>query len=140
MLAQGVSRLEGKTTSEGHETRNTAVVSSRVISSNPARLCSASEQHHVFIYCTVSVQHAQYCYYIHLMAFFSRTTWVSRYQKGKPFWILLEQEMTGWQWHQLDHMQIICASLQADNHASYSPLILYRLDALPATQPTASKH
>ena len=23
------------------------------------------------------------------------TTWVSRHQKGKPFWILLKQEMTG---------------------------------------------
>jgi len=53
---------------------------------------------------------------------FSRTTWVSRHQKGKPFWILLEQEMTGWQWHQLGHMQIICTSLQTDNHASISPL------------------
>ena len=31
-------------------------------------------------------------------AFFSRTTWVSRHQKGKLFWILLEQE-TEWQWH-----------------------------------------
>jgi len=30
---------------------------------------------------------------------FSRTTWVSRHQKGKPFWILLKQEMMGWQWH-----------------------------------------
>jgi len=28
---------------------------------------------------------------------FSRTTWVSGHQKGKPFWILLEQEMIGWQ-------------------------------------------
>jgi len=46
----------------------------------------------------------------------SRTTWVSRHQKGKPFWILLEQEMMGWQWHQLDHMQISCTSLQTDNH------------------------
>jgi len=27
---------------------------------------------------------------------FSRTTWVSRHQKGKPFWILQEQEMTRW--------------------------------------------
>jgi len=27
----------------------------------------------------------------------------------------------GWQWHQLDHMQIICTSLQTDNHASTSP-------------------
>jgi len=42
----------------------------------------------------------------------SRTTWVSRHQKGKPFWILLEQEMMGLQWHQLGHMQIICTSLQ----------------------------
>ena len=50
------------------------------------------------------------------MAFFSRTTSVSQHQKGKPFWILLEQEMMGWQWHQLDHMQIICTSLQIDNH------------------------
>ena len=37
---------------------------------------------------------------------FSRTTWVSRHQKGKAFWILLEQEMMGWQWHQLDHRQM----------------------------------
>jgi len=48
--------------------------------------------------------------------------------------------MMGWQWHQLDHMQIICASLQIDNHASTSPLSSYRPDALPAAQPTASKH
>jgi len=26
----------------------------------------------------------------------------------------VEQEMMGWQWHQLDHMQIICTSLQTD--------------------------
>jgi len=44
---------------------------------------------------------------------FARSTWVSRQQKSKPFWILLKQEMTRWQWHQLDHMQIICTSLQA---------------------------
>ena len=53
---------------------------------------------------------------------FSRTTWVSRQQKGKPFCILLEEEMMGWQWHQPDHMQIICIWLQTDNHASTSPL------------------
>jgi len=52
---------------------------------------------------------------------FSRTAWVSRHQKGKPFWILMKQEMMGWHWHQLDHMQIICTSLQTDNHASTSP-------------------
>ena len=31
----------------------------------------------------------------------------------------------GWQWHQLDHMQIICTSLQTDNYASTSPLSFY---------------
>jgi len=34
----------------------------------------------------------------------------------------MKQEMMGWQWHQLDHMQIICTSLQTDNHASTSQL------------------
>ena len=38
--------------------------------------------------------------------------------------------MMGWQWHQLDHMQIICTSLQTDNHTSTSPLSFYRLDAM----------
>ena len=28
----------------------------------------------------------------------------------------------GWQWHQPDHMQVICTSLQTDNHASTSSL------------------
>jgi len=45
---------------------------------------------------------------------FFKTTWVSWHQEGKPFWILLEQEMTGWQWHQLDHMQVHSSSLQTD--------------------------
>jgi len=45
-------------------------------------------------------------YYICLMALFSTTIRVRWHQTGKPFWILLEQEMMGWQWHQLDHMQI----------------------------------
>ena len=36
------------------------------------------------------------------------------------YWILLEQQMMGWQGHQLDHMQIICTMLQTDNHASTS--------------------
>ena len=64
----------------------------------------------------------------------------SRHQKGKPFWILMKQEMMEWQWHQLDHMQIVCTSLQTDNHASTSPLCFYRPDTLSATQPTTSKH
>ena len=29
-----------------------------------------------------------------------------------------EAEMMRWQWHQLDHTQVTCTSLQTDNHAS----------------------
>jgi len=72
------------------------------------------------------------------------TTWVSWHQikdrPDKPFWILVEQEIMGWQWHQLKNMQIIYNSLQTENHTSTSPLSFYRPDALPAAQPTASKH
>jgi len=32
----------------------------------------------------------------------------------------MKQEMTGWQWHQPDHMQIVCTSLQTNNFASTS--------------------
>jgi len=46
----------------------------------------------------------------------------------------------GWQWYQLDHVQVICTSLQTDNHASTSPLSFYRPDALHDTQSAASKH
>ena len=49
---------------------------------------------------------------------FSRTTWASRHQKDYTILDFNEAKMTGWQWHQLDHMQIVCTSLQTDNHAS----------------------
>jgi len=29
----------------------------------------------------------------------------------KPIWILMKQEMMGWQWHQLNHVQIVCTLL-----------------------------
>ena len=75
---------------------------------------------------------------VHLFnGLFSRTTWVSRHQKGKPFWILLEQEMIGWQWHQLDHMQVICTSLQTDNHAITSPIDFLQAGC-PSCLPTNS--
>jgi len=32
----------------------------------------------------------------------------------------MKKEIMGWQWHQLDHMQIICTSQQTDIHASTS--------------------
>jgi len=52
----------------------------------------------------------------------------------------MKQEMMGWQWHQLDHMWIICISLQT-NHANTLTLsILYRPDTLSDAQLTVSKH
>jgi len=41
-------------------------------------------------------------------------------KKAEPLWILMRQDTTGWQWHQLDHMQIIRTSFQVDNHISTS--------------------
>jgi len=66
-------------------------------------------------------------------------TRVGRYQKGKTYLDFTEARESDWLWHQLGHMQV-CASLQTDNHTSTPPLSFYRPDALPAAQPTASKH
>jgi len=67
---------------------------------------------------------------------FPRTTWVSRYRKGKTNLDLnaaKNDRVLGRQWHQLDHMQ-------TDNHINTPSLNFYRLDALPDAQPTVSKH
>ena len=40
----------------------------------------------------------------------------------------------------MDHVQIICTSLQTDNHASNSSLNFYRPNALPDAQRAVSKH
>jgi len=64
---------------------------------------------------------------------FSRTTLVSRCQRGKTSLDVNEAThdgVWGWQWHQLDHMQTICTSLQTDNHTNTSSLNFYRPDAL----------
>ena len=45
--------------------------------------------------------------------------------------------MMGWQWHQLDHMQVICTLLQTDNHASTSSLKFLRAGC-PSCHPTNS--
>jgi len=68
-----------------------------------------------------------------------RTTRVSRYQKGKAIWILQKQETvsgSGVSW-------VVCKStpccrqitMPVPHHS-----VFYRPDALPATQPTVSKH
>ena len=67
----------------------------------------------------------------------SGTTRVSRYQRSKT-----SLDFTGdseWQWHQLGRMQL-CTSLQTDSRQHFTSQVFYRPDALPAAQPTASKH
>jgi len=66
---------------------------------------------------------------------------VSRHKKGKTNLDFTEARNSEWQWHQLGHMQV-CTSLQTDNQASTPPLSFLQAgpDALPAAQPTASKH
>ena len=70
----------------------------------------------------------------------TRTARIGWYQKDKPSWILLKQEMMGWQWHQLDHMQVICTSLQTDNHASNTSLDASVLPLLRRTKTTKTSH
>ena len=59
---------------------------------------------------------------------FSRTAWISRYRKGKTRLDLNEAKdggVWGMQWHQLDHVQTVCASFQTDNHTNTSSLNFY---------------
>ena len=75
--------------------------------------------------------------------FFSRTTWVRRYQKGKTSLDLNEARDDGvlgcsdisWA-----IMQAICTSLQTDSHTNTPPVNFYRPYALPDAQPTVSQH
>jgi len=94
-------------------------------------------------YCGLHAVEYSMLFYTHTHPFngpLSGTTQVSRHQKGKINLNFTEARDSEWQWHQLGHMQI-CTSLQTNNHASTPPLsFFYRPDALPATQPTASKH
>jgi len=71
---------------------------------------------------------------------FSVTTQLSRYQKGKTNLDFTRD--SEWQWHQLRRMQV-CTSLQTDKLRQphqHPHSVFYRPDALPAAQPTASKH
>ena len=69
----------------------------------------------------------------------SGTTQVSRYQKGKTNLDFSDARDSGWQWHQLGHMQV-GTSLQIITRPAPHHSVFYRPDALPAAQPTASKH
>jgi len=61
---------------------------------------------------------------------------VSRYQKGKTKLDFTEARDSGWQWHQLGHMQV-CTSLQTNNHAS-TPLLSFLQAGCPSCRPTNS--
>jgi len=64
----------------------------------------------------------------------SRSTWVSRYQKGKTNLDFTDARDSEWQWHQLGHTQV-CTSLQTDNHASTPPLSFFT-GRMPFLQPS----
>jgi len=64
---------------------------------------------------------------------------VGWYQKGKTNLDFTEARDSEWQWHQLGYMQVY-TSLQTDNIPAPHHSVFYRPDALPAAQPTASKH
>ena len=66
----------------------------------------------------------------------SRTTWVSRYQKGKTNLDFTEAKDSERQWHQLGYVQV-CTSLQTDNHASTPPLSFLQAGC-PSCRPTNS--
>jgi len=66
----------------------------------------------------------------------SRTTRVSRYQKGKTNLDFTEATDSEWQWHQLGRMQV-CTSLQTDNHTSTPPLSFLQAGC-PSCRPTNS--
>ena len=56
--------------------------------------------------------------------------WVSQYQKSRTSLDLNEARddgVLGWQWHQLDHMQTVCTSLQTNT----SPDCLYMVQLMP---------
>ena len=67
----------------------------------------------------------------------SGTTRVSRYQKGKTNLDFAEARDSEWQWHQLGKSAPSSRQITtpAPHHSGF-----YRPDALPAAQPTASKH
>ena len=66
----------------------------------------------------------------------SRTTRVSRYQKGKTNLDFTGARDGEWQWNQLGHMQV-CTLLQTDNHTSTPPLCFLQAGC-PSCCPTNS--
>jgi len=94
---------------------------------------------YIYIYIYTYTYTYTYTYNNHLQPFnglFSRTTWVSRYQKGKTNLDFTGARDSEWQWHRPDHTQV-CTSLQTDNHASTPPLCFLQAGC-PSCRPTNS--
>jgi len=72
----------------------------------------------------------------------SGTTRVSQYQKRKTNLDFTEERDNEWQWHQQGRMQVCTSPTQITMPAPHQATtqVFYRHDALPATQPTASKY
>jgi len=70
---------------------------------------------------------------------FSGTTRVSQYQKGKTNLDFTGARDSKWQWHQLGICKSAPPSRQMTMPAPHHS-VFYRPDALPAAQPTVSKH
>ena len=97
------------------------------------RRCSASRN------CRCTVPTSAWASHLLVIRRSAHTAACSSLPSCKTHTRLSEATDSEWQWHQLGHMQV-CILLQTDKHASTSPLSVYRLDALPAAQPTVSKH
>ena len=98
----------------------------------PTKVCQNFAVRHKYIFITHTHTHT-------FNGPFSGTTRVSQYQKGKPVWVLLQQETmsgSGISW-------AVCKSAprfrQTTTPAPHHS-VFYRPDALPASQPGASKH
>ena len=63
---------------------------------------------------------------------------MSQYQKGKTNLDFAEARDSGWQWHQLGHMQV-CTSLQTDNHTSTPPLFMFFTGRMPFLPPNQQR-
>ena len=123
----------------GSRYRPTAAGAAYQLSSNICRQDPSSTADSIML--TAEVREPTHTHTHPFNGTFSGTTQVSRYQKGKTNRDFTEAGDSEWQWNQLGHnASLHLAPLQTDNHASTPPFIFYRPDALPATQPTASKH
>jgi len=104
-----------------------------ILPGRPSVICS----YYVLLSIFANVKHTHT--HTRLTALFQDYLRVNQYQKGKPIWILQKQETvsgSGISW-------AICKSAPRSRQITTPaprPSVFYRLDALPAAQPTVSNH